>query len=272
MRALSINGVTLHVQDTESDGAAGAATRADGHALVFINSLGTDARIWDGVAARLPGNLRVIRYDKRGHGLSDCPPGDWGMDAHIDDLLSLLDSLGVAKASLVGLSIGGVISLGLAARAPERLATLTLICTAARIGTVESWSERMAAIAEGGLAAIADSVMERWLPPAYRAEAPEFPLYRNMLLQTPLHGYLRSCAGLRDSDFTAVAEGLDLPCQAIAGELDASTPPDLVKHTCDLIPNARFTLFSGASHLPCIDQPARSAETITTFLKETGHV
>src|SRR5690606_3015483 len=107
-----INGVVLHHE------IRGAADRPW---IVFSNSLGTDFRIWDDVAARLGRRYRIVLYDKRGHGLSEATPGPYAMSDLVEDLAALLDHLGVGKAAVVGLSVGGLIAQGLAALYPERV-------------------------------------------------------------------------------------------------------------------------------------------------------
>ena len=124
-----INGIVLHHQ---------VVGPTDGPALVFINSLGSDFRIWQEVVPAFADRFRVVLYDKRGHGLSDAPPAPYTIDEHADDLLGLLDHLGIERFSLVGLSVGGMIAQRMAVRAPERVQALTLCCTAAKIGTPET--------------------------------------------------------------------------------------------------------------------------------------
>ena len=263
MRAVTVEGVTLHVRE---DGPA------DGPALVFSNSLGTDLRIWDRLLEHLPQGLRIIRYDKRGHGLSDCPPQPWGMGDHVADLAGLMDALGLRKAVVCGLSVGGMIAQGLAAERPDLVRALVLCDTGAKIGNPEMWDERISAIRAGGMAALADAILERWFTARFRAEAPDFPLWRNMLLRTPVEGYTGTCAAIRDTDLVESTSRLRLPCLAVCGSEDGATPPDLVRETAGLIPGSRFALIRRAGHLPPVEQPAELARLIAEFLRETGHV
>ena len=129
-----INGTLLHFRLAGPEGAP---------ALVFVNSLGTDARIWDAVIAALSVQYRCLSYDKRGHGLSDAPAGDYTLDDHLDDLTGLLDQAGIGPAVVVGVSVGGLIAQGLALRAPERVAGLVLCCTAPRMGDAAMWTARI---------------------------------------------------------------------------------------------------------------------------------
>jgi 3-oxoadipate enol-lactonase len=261
MQFSTINGIVLHYSDTGPGPAAPT--------LVFSNSLGTDLRAWDRLTSLLKDKFRIVRYDKRGHGLSQATPAPYRIDDHIADLAGLLDHLQLDGIVLCGLSVGGLIAQGLAARQPERLRALILCDTAAKIGADELWASRIEAIEQGGIEAVADLVIERWLSAAFRGSRPdETAGWRNMVVRTPASGYLGTCAAIRDADLSAEAAGIDLPVLCIVGSEDGATPPDLVRGTADLIPGARFEVIDGAGHLPCIEKPEIMAGLITSFLEE----
>jgi len=246
---------------------------ADGPALVFSNSLGSDFRIWQEVAPAFADRFRVVLYDQRGHGLSDAPPAPYTIDDHTSDLLALLDRLGIGSAALVGLSVGGIIAQLAAVREPRRVKALVLCCTAAKIGTADSWAERIAAVERGELEAIADSVLQRWFTPSFReTRKDELAGWRNMLVRMPPHGYAGTCAAIRDADLTADAEKIAVPTLCVAGDQDGSTPPDVVRHTAGLIPGAGFALIEGCGHIPCVERPAALARLIRQHLQEAGLV
>jgi 3-oxoadipate enol-lactonase len=240
--------------------------------VVFANSLGTDLRVWDAVLPLLPPGLRLIRYDKRGHGLSDSPPAPWRIEDFADDLAGILDALGVTGAAVVGLSVGGLIAQAFAARRPDLARVLILSGTAAKIGTPELWNERIRVVESDGIAALADPILERWFSARFRAENPALALWRNMLTRSPAVGYAATCAAIRDADLTESTRTLRLPTLAMVGDADGSTPPDLVRDTAALIPGARLEVIAGAGHLPGVEQPETVARLIGNFLKETGHV
>jgi 3-oxoadipate enol-lactonase len=247
--------------------------QAEGPTLVFANSLGSDLRIWDEVAPFFANRFRVVLYDKRGHGLSDAPPSPYTLDDHVGDLTALLDHLQIEKASLVGLSVGGMIAQRMAAQAPERVRSLVLCCTAAKIGTPQTWADRIASVERSGIESIAEAVLERWFTASFRQNRPdEYAGWRNMLVRTPADGYAGTCASIRDSDLTADDRGISAPTLCVAGDQDGSTPPDLVRHTADLIPGARFALVDGAGHIPCVEQPASLTKLINDHLREAGLV
>lgn len=262
LRAAQLNGITIHYREEGPPG---------GLPLVFVNSLGTDFRLWDGVCERLNGRFRLIRYDKRGHGLSAAPPPPYQMTDHVKDLAALLDHLGVKRAVIIGVSVGGMIAQGLYGYQPERIAGLILSNTAHKIGTEELWNDRIAAVETDGLAAIADNVLERWFSPQYRAaETASLTVYRHMLTRTPAAGYVGTCAALRDADYTEIASAIAVPAHLVAGSTDGATPPDLVRSTHDLIAGSSYTLVEGVGHLPMIERPGEMAALINGFIKEHG--
>lgn len=258
LKSLTIGGRAVHVAESGE---------CSGLPLVFSNSLGTDLRVWDPLLPHLPPGLRVIRYDKRGHGLSD-GGGTWSIADLADDLTGLMDALGIRKAVLVGLSVGGMIAQSLAARRPDLVGGLVLSNTAAKIGTPELWNDRLRAVEAGGIAPLADGVLERWFTARFRAEDPSFPLWRNMLVRQDPAGYAATCAAIRDADLTESTRALRLPTLAIGGEADGSTPPEIVRATAELIHGARFELIPGVGHIPCVEAPEAVASHLSIFLEE----
>ncbi|WP_282120732.1 3-oxoadipate enol-lactonase [Ruegeria atlantica] len=262
MQIVDIGNVQIHYR---VDGDPGGAP------IVFANSLGTDLRLWDDLLPHLPAGLRIIRFDKRGHGLSSQPPAPYSMGALVRDTEDLLDFLEVRDCVFVGLSIGGLIGQGLAVKRLDQVRALVLSNTAAKIGIPSIWQDRMDAVQKGGIEALADATMERWFSKAFRA-SPEHLLWRNMMVRQPVDGYLGCCAAISGTDFYTPTSGLRLPTLGIAGSEDGSTPPDLVRETVDLIPGSRFELMRRAGHLPCVEQPAEYAALLHSFLTEIGHV
>jgi 3-oxoadipate enol-lactonase len=261
---MRVNGVVLH---HEIRGAAGKPP------LVFVNSLGTDFRIWNDVAARLGDRYRIILYDKRGHGLSEATPAPYAMADHVNDLAALLDHHGIEKAAVVGLSVGGLIAQGLAALRPDLVAALVLSDTAHKIGTAEFWNGRIDAVLENGIESIADGIMERWFTPAYRSpDNADFVGYLAMLTRSTVEGYVGTCAAIRDADLTESTRALQIPVLCLVGDQDGSTPPDLVRSTAALIRGAEFRIIADAGHITCVERPAAVADLIGTFLKGARYV
>lgn len=259
MQVIDANGVALHVQ---------LSGDPQGVPVVFANSLGTDLRLWD---ALVPAGLRLIRYDKRGHGLSACPAGPYTLDDLTDDAAALLDALGLRDVIFVGLSIGGLIGQNLAARRPDLVRALVLANSAAKMGDAAVWADRIAAISAAGIAAMETAILDRWFGPTFRA-SPQAALWGAMLSRTPQQGYLGCCAAIAAADLTASTRGLRLPVLAIGGGHDRACPPEHVAATAALIAGAQFHLIADAGHLPCVETPAAFADILTAFIKEHSHV
>ena len=262
MNLFATDDVQLHYRD---DG------DPQGAPVVFANSLGTDLRLWDPILPHLPKGLRIIRYDKRGHGLSSCPKGAYSMGALVREIEALLDHLDVKNCLFVGLSIGGMIAQGLAIKRLDLLRAMVLSNTAAKIGQPAMWDDRIAAVKAGGIEALADSILERWFSDGFR-DQPELALWRNMLVRQPDAGYMGCSAAISGTDFYTPTSGLRLPTLGVAGSEDGSTPPDLVRETVELIPGSKFQLMRNAGHLPCVEQPADYAKHLTDFMVDIGHL
>jgi len=262
MYMADLDGVRLHYRvDGDPDGAP----------VVFSNSLGTDFRLWDKLVPLLPKGLKIIRYDKRGHGLSELTPFPYKMGTLVRDVERLMDHLGVRDAVFVGLSIGGMIAQGLAAKRLDLVRAMVLSNTGAKIGTREIWDRRIADARAGGIEALADATMQRWFSAAFRQTA-EFHAWRAMLVRQPLEGYLGCSAAIQGTDFMTPTSGLRLPTLGIAGSEDGSTPPDLVRETVGLVPGSEFHVIRGAGHLPCVEKPADYARILADFITRQGHV
>ncbi len=243
----------------------------DGAPIVFANSLGTDLRLWDPIMPLLPAGLRILRFDKRGHGLSDLPTGPYSMGALVRDTENLMDHLGFKDAIFVGLSIGGMIAQGLAAKRLDLVRAMVLSNTGAKIGTRDIWAERIDAVNAGGLQAVVDPTMQRWFSDAFHKDS-TFPAWRNLFLRTPAEGWAGCGAAIAGTDFYTTTASLRLPALGIAGSEDGSTPPDLVRETIDLIPGGQFALIRGAGHLPCVENPVEYARILNEFISAQGHI
>jgi 3-oxoadipate enol-lactonase len=254
MRFVQANGLVIHYLEQG---------RHDGPPLVFINSLGTDFRIWSEVAEILAPDFRIVLYDKRGHGLSESGPDTNDMADYARDLAALLDSVGVGRATIVGLSIGGLIAQEFYRQRPERIAALVLCDTAAKVGTDESWDQRIAEVERGGIEAIADAVLERWFTADFRARRKaELAGIRAMLTRTPKQGYLAACGALKRADLRPYAARIEAPTLCLVGEEDGSTPVALVRETAALIKGSGFEIIEGAAHLPNTEKPKMVARLI----------
>ena len=261
MQFASVDGTLIHYQVIGAP--EGKPT------LVFANSLGTDFRVWRDVIVRLAGDYAIVTYDMRGHGLSDAPPAPYTIDDHTGDLAGLLDHLGADPAVIVGLSVGGVVAQKLAVDRPDLVRGLVLTCTMARFYSREAWAERMATVEREGLVAYSQTIVERWFSDAWRRDHPvELAGYRNMVARTPEHGYLGTCAALRDADHTALVREIAVPAICIAGTEDAAATPDAMRELARAIPDCRYEEIRGCGHIPCVEQPELLAEIVRAFLAD----
>jgi 3-oxoadipate enol-lactonase len=244
MSFVTINGVTLHYQYMPSDGTP----------VVFLNSLGTDFRIWDDVIQQLGQTVPSLCIDKRGHGLSD--GGPITMDLLVQDVIALMDHLNLSNSLICGVSVGGMIAQGLASSRPDLVSGLVLCCTGAKIGDAGLWNARIATVQSDGIASMSDAILDRWFSKNFRSKRPQdLAGYRNMLNRTSPDGYAEVCGAIRDCDFSKAVGGITVPTSAIAGADDLATPPALVSTLSRLIPNATFEMVPNCGHLPCIEAP-----------------
>jgi 3-oxoadipate enol-lactonase len=260
MQFVKVNGGVTHFLDEGP---------RDAPSIVFRNSLGTDFRIWDDLVRPLTQRYRVIRNDKRGHGLSQLRTGSASIADFAADLAALLDHLELTPATIVGLSIGGLIAQELSRLRPDLVKSLVLSDTAHRIGTQDSWNARIRAIETGGIEAIADGLMGLWFSKDYHRTSPDAVTgWRAMLTRTPIEGYLMACRAIRDADLTEQAGRITVSTLCVVGDEDGSTPVPLVRELSCLIPGAKFEVIAGAGHLPCIERPDAVRELIESHLAE----
>ena len=252
---VELDGLAVHVQ---TDGPP------QGEAVLLLHSLGTDLRVWDPQAAALARTHRVIRPDLRGHGLTEAPPGEYTMERLARDALELLDALGVRRAHVCGVSIGGRIAMAMAAAEPARIASLILCDTALEFRPPETWQQRMDAVAQGGMAAIADAVMERWV---VDRSLPSSKALRRMLLRTDPAGYAGCAAALRDTRASDVAGRIGCPTTVVVGDKDASTPPSAARAVQDAIPGSDLVTIADAAHIPNFEREADVIRAITGHLR-----
>ena len=245
---------------------------ADGAAVIFANSLGTDLRIWDEVVRSLTG-VRVIRYDMRGHGLTAPTAPPYAIDDLAADLEQLIDALEIQRPTICGVSVGGQVALQIAHDRPEQVQGLILCDTSFRIGAAEMWNQRIAAVTEYGMTAISEAVIARWFTAGYRSlQSDDVAGYRYMLERCTVAGYAGVCAAIRDADLESLARSLRCRTLVLCGDQDQATPPELNEALAAAIPGAHYQSIPGAGHLPCLEQPALVAAHVTSFVGKHAYV
>jgi 3-oxoadipate enol-lactonase len=242
---------------------------ADKQTLVFVNSLGTDFRIWQKVVQKLGSEFNIVLHDKRGHGLSTLGNAPHKIETYATDLAALLDQLNVKSAVAVGLSVGGLIVQSLYHLRPDLISKIVISNSAVKIGNEQSWGQRIAAVQSGGIESLADTVMKMWFALKFHKSASEeLALYRTMLARTYPAGYIACCEALRDVDLTAQASSINIPALFIAGDQDGSTPVALVQSSARLVPGCRFEIIQGAAHIPCVEKPDDYVRLIQQFARQ----
>ena len=238
--------------------------------LVFSNSLGADLTMWDGVAADLSGQYRILRYDTRGHGASGVTEPPYKLAELGNDLLELLKKLNIERFLFCGISLGGLTGIWLGVHAPKRVEALVLANTASRIGTEESWNGRIERVEAPGLEPMADEIMERWFTAEFRADSRDaVAKARKILSATSAAGYAGCCAAIRDADLTASLDQITAPTLVIAGMWDPATPASQGKMLAENIRGARY-LELASSHLSAIERPSEFSGAVQAFFDGLG--
>ncbi|MET0518599.1 MAG: alpha/beta fold hydrolase [Burkholderiaceae bacterium] len=238
--------------------------------IVFSHALGLDLHLWDGIAgAFAAAGHPTLRYDHRGHGESARPAGPYSLDELVDDAARLIREWGRGPVVFVGLSLGGMVGQGLALRHPELLSGLVLAHTAARYPAAarEAWAERIAAVQAGGMAAVADRVLQRYLNADFRAAEPAAAaaLREQLLAQEPA-AYVAACAAVGAVDYLDRLAAIRLPCLVIAGALDVGAPPAFAEAICAQIAGARCVVLDSASHLSPLECPESLKTSLNDFV------
>jgi len=259
MHFVTIDGLTIH-HTLDGDPATPP--------LVFVHSLGTDLRIWDGVVRILAADYRTVRYDLRGHGLTGCPPGPYRIEDFSRDLAALLDYLAIERCRLAGISIGGQIALQFALDHTDRVAALVLADTAARIADTGFWETRIAGIREKGLPAMAEAILPRWFAESFAVRQPAaYRGYLHMLSRTPEAGYTSACQALAAADLRAELGGLRAPTLVLCGADDRATAPEVVSAFAASLPGAVYREIPNAGHHPPVENPGGMAEVMRLFFE-----
>ena len=183
------------------------------------------------------------------------PRGPYTIELLADDLIALLDRLDVERAHLVGLSLGGMVAISVAAERPDRVASLALLATSAHLGPEQMWIDRAHTARTQGMAVLGGSVVERWFTPRFRAEQrDEVAAMQKMVESTPAEGYAAACEAIRHMDLRERLASIMAPTIAIAGAEDPVTTPEHLRLIADAIPGARLEIVDGAAHLLNVEE------------------
>jgi 3-oxoadipate enol-lactonase/4-carboxymuconolactone decarboxylase len=261
MPFVNVNNIRLHYQ-LEGD--------KDAPVLLLCNSLGCTLEMWEPQMSSLLTQFQVLRYDVRGHGQSDVPPGPYSIEQLGRDALALLDHLGFQRVDFCGLSMGGMTGMWLGTHHPERLRHLVLSNTAAKLGTPELWNARLAVLAREGMTGMTASILDRWFTQRFQRRAPHvIERVRGMLLGTTPQGYEANVIAIREMDQLPDIARIDVPTLVISGRHDGSTPPELGREIAQRISGARHVELD-AAHLSNWEQAGAFTVALMDFLNEGG--
>jgi 3-oxoadipate enol-lactonase len=232
MRTVDSRGTRIAFEDTGP---------RDGPAVLFSHSLGSNRGMWAPQIAALERRFRVVRYDARGHGQSAVPSGDYSLSDVGADAVAVLDACAIERAHVCGISMGGQVAMWVARHAPDRVASIVLANTGARIGTEETWQQRSDQVRAQGLQAIAATIPGRWFTLAFAERHPEIiQTFQQEMIATAAAGYLGCCAALRGADLRPDLARISTPALVIAGEFDPATTVADAQLICDGIAGARL--------------------------------
>lgn len=259
------DGIDIHCRVDQPD-----EPGADRPWLVFSNSLMTSLSLWDEQIPVLKHRYRILRYDQRGHGKTTVPRADCDFELLSGDLMTLFEAFGIARAVVVGVSLGAITALRFAGRFPERVTAVVISdATAASVpGAGAAWDERIALAGKHGMTALAGPTVERWFSPAsMQAETAAVRRVRDMIAQTPYDGFVRAAAALRSFDFNRDLETLTCPAMLVVGARDGALP-GVMRKMADQLPGASFAEIPEAGHLPNIERPDAFNRRLLDFLEQ----
>ena len=237
-----------------------------GETIVLAHSLGANLHMWDKIVPVLEARFRVVRYDSRGHGGSSVPPGPYSIAELAGDAVELLNYLNLKRVHFCGLSMGGMIAMWLGINEPLRVDRLIFANTGARIGTRESWGERIAGVRKAGLEPLAGAMLGRWFTQRFRQEHPQdMETIRTMIESTSVEGYVACVAGLRDGDLRAEIPAIRARALIITGNEDPATPPVDGQWVHAALPTSVYVELK-AAHLSAWERPEEFQRALINFL------
>ncbi|TDV35766.1 3-oxoadipate enol-lactonase [Paraburkholderia caballeronis] len=231
--------------------------------VLFSNSHATNLSMWDEQVRALEDRFSILRYDQRGHGGSAVTP-DVTFDRLAEDVVDICDAVSIDRATLVGVSMGAVTVLRVAARFPQRVVRV-VACDGqwkAPAGAREAWENRIAAARTTGMTPLAAATVARWFPAqSSRAAASRIAAVEAMIRATSVDGYAYCAMAMQAYDFSGDYPRLALPVHFVVGACDGALPATMLDmHAAT--PGSTYDVIPEAGHLPPVDRP----ETINALL------
>ena len=247
--------------------------REEGDIVMFSHSLGTSLLMWDPQIKALRDRYKILCFDTRGHGDSDVPEGAYTLEELADDAVRLLDVLGIERVHWVGLSMGGMIGQAVALNYPERLKSLILCDTAAKVNEEDQpvWQERIDAVLKDGMKALLQPTLERWFTkPFLEKDPPVVELIRKLFLSTPVKGFVGCAEAIRKLNYLDRLSEIRLPTLIMVGEQDMGTPVEVSKEMHNRIVGSELVIIPSAAHLSNLEQPERFNIALLDFLDKNS--
>jgi pimeloyl-ACP methyl ester carboxylesterase len=243
--------------------------------FVLIHGFPLSSEMWAPIAPAVGQVARLVTPDLRGFGRSDKPAGDYAMDALADDVIAVVDQIGIERFVLGGHSMGGYVALRMAARFRARLLGFVAVDTRAEGDDGAGKARRQAAIARiaehGGAAFLAD-FLPNLLGAVTREKAPRLlDELRAIAAEVPDHVLVSCLEGMIErSDSRPVLPTLNVPALVIVGEEDTVTPPATARALAAALPNAKLEVIPGAGHTPSVERPIATADAVVAFLRSSA--
>lgn len=241
--------------------------------VTLSHGLATDLTMWDELAAALKGRYRVLRYDARGHGGSAAPSGDYTLDMLVADAVGILDKLGIERTHFGGLSMGGMVTLGVTLDHPRRVQS-AIVADSRHTTTPEftkAWLDRIEAVRKGGVEAVVESTVARWSSAGLAERNPAaVARMQAMIRRTSANGYCGCAAALARLNYGHRLGEISIPALLLCGDEDHGAPPENTRQMNAMIKGSRFAEIRQAGHISNIEQPAAFNDAVIAFLGEAG--
>ena len=244
--------------------------KKDGPFVILSHSLGSSLLMWNPQRKVLESHFQILRYDSRGHGKSEAPPGAYTLELLGEDAVALLDALGIDQVHWVGLSMGGMIGQSIALNYPKRLQSLALCDTMAVVSEEAQpiWQERIDAVREKGVESQLEPTTERWFTPSFLNLNPYMlGVIREEFLATPAKGYLGCIYAIRKLNYLNRLSEIKIPTLIMVGEDDPGTPVAASEAMHQRIANSKLMIIKSARHLSNVEQPETFNTNLLTFLQ-----
>jgi 3-oxoadipate enol-lactonase len=240
-----------------------------GPRVLLLHAVGMDLTLLDALTALMAKDFTVLRADLRGHGKSPYVPASSLAD-YADDVHALLTKLSFTPCGVAGFAMGGMVTQALAVNYPQDTRAI-VIASCAHEQNAESKAALLSRATDAqrdGMANIVDATMQRWFTDPFIARGGDAAV-RERLRTDDVRGWSDAFHAMANIDTAPRLEGIKVPTLCLAGEVDKSTPPPIVKAIADAIPGARYHMLPGAPHMPFVEMPSAVAKVVGAFFRET---